>query len=772
MSLILHAPQIRSWPKFERFEAILALELTSRDGTIRFGTAKVSGATEVDLRKRVVKVTSPRFDSVQFADPVPDELRSAVMTAGLRSTLEIPLDLFLAHLANEVLIEPAPPGFNVNPPPILIRSSPTLLLHVNGEPVYESVGTTGLQRVVNANWPLFRSTDGSAFFLLEGDDWQSSSSIVSGWAPASTLPEVFAMLPDEPPYRSAKAAYPAKPYARPATTVIHVTRPTELIVIDGAPALEAIAGAEGLKYVSNTSSPLFRLGNDWYYLAAGRWFKSIHLEQGPWIWTTELPAAFRQIPETHVRAEVRVSIAGTPEARFAALEAQLPTKVSAPVGSAAPVKVSYSDDPEFKAIPGTRVYRGINTAFDVLRYGGRYYLLYSGIWYVATTPLGPWASVSTVPSAIYAIPPSSPAYHVTFVTAEQSPSGVVVYTYPPAYTSGVYVAYGVPYYGTGWYYPPYVSGAYYYPYSASYGYGAMYNTSTGTYSSRSAWYGPYAGYSYNQAYNPATGRYGYVATAHDGDEWASYGQTYNPRTGLSTETSRYYNANTNSSEMGRTVQRGDQSVTTNRSIDYDTGVSQVERATSQGASSNLSRSASDGVLTTTGSVTTSEGERFAVDSQATREGGSTSITGADRSAAAETQRQNGRSVSTVEGTDGGQGVSVSGQGPGRTSVGQTSSGDLYAGHNGNVYKRSDDSWQTYENGEWTQVETPAPPSDRSTSQFQSRSSDINGRASSFDRSQLSRDFSARQNAGNQSRQRSMSGSRQRPTGGGGRRRGG
>ena len=123
-----------------------------------------------------------------------------------------------------------------------------------------------------------------------------------------------------------------------------------------------------------------------------------------------------------------------------------------------------------------------------------------------------------MPDAIYKIPPDSPSYPVTQVTVYESTPTTVVYSYPPSYSTGVYVAYGVPWYGTGWYYPPYIYVPYYYPYwGASYGHGYWYSPMTGAYGSRSVWYGPYGGYSYSQGYNPNTGRYGYVETGWDGD---------------------------------------------------------------------------------------------------------------------------------------------------------------------------------------------------------------------------------------------------------------
>ena len=43
---------------------------------------------------------------------------------------------------------------------------------------------------------------------------------------------------------------------------------------------------------------------------------------------------------------------------------------------------------------------------------------------------------------------------------------------------------------------------------------------------------------------------------------------------------------------------------------------------------------------------------------------------------------------------------------GRTTVARSGSGDVYAGHDGNVYKKEGDSWQKYDNGGWSDVQQP------------------------------------------------------------------
>ena len=64
-------------------------------------------------------------------------------------------------------------------------------------------------------------------------------------------------------------------------------------------------------------------------------------------------------------------------------------------------------------------------------------------------------------------------------------------------------------------------------------------------------------------------------------------------------------------------------------------------------------------------------------------------------------------VGSVQGSQGGKAVGAS-TAYGNTAAGKTSSGDRYAGHDGNVYKNIGDGWQKYDNssGSWNTVNTP------------------------------------------------------------------
>jgi len=55
---------------------------------------------------------------------------------------------------------------------------------------------------------------------------------------------------------------------------------------------------------------------------------------------------------------------------------------------------------------------------------------------------------------------------------------------------------------------------------------------------------------------------------------------------------------------------------------------------------------------------------------------------------------------------------------GSTAAGKTASGDMYAGHDGNVYRDTGSGWQKYDNGSWNNVQKPTTQSSTSQQKFQ------------------------------------------------------
>jgi hypothetical protein len=738
--VIVYAPQIRSWDDFKHFTAQVAVEFPDAETDARYAVIDLSGDTELDREARLVKVAKPKVDRVTFSGGQGSEEHEKRIRAAVESEpLEMPLDVFLYYLADGVLESPPPAGFNDDPPPIYVVESPAFLLFVNGAPVATALGESGIELISNANFPLFRDTKTGTFYLLSGDYRYSSAKLAGPWQAIADLPSAFGKIPAKGGTLTLAAVIASAPKTGAAPTVITTTKPAEIVVLEGKPRARPIPGTDGLESITNTESPLFRLDGTYYLLASGRWFSTKDLQRGPWKFTMPLPEAFARIPDDDDAAEVRASVPGTLEARRAVLEAQLPQSRTVKAGAPPDITVAYAGgEAKFEPIPQTQVARAVNTGNDIIQYGDKYYLCYEGMWYVADKPTGPWAATAEVPAAVYQIPPSSPSYPVTQVIVQTTDDGQVESSYTGAYAAGVFIGFGVAYYGTGWYYPPYYYGGYYYPYYPTYGHGSWYNPNTGGFGSRSVWYGPYGGYSYNQGYNPRTGRAGYVETAWDGNEWASSGATYNPRTGISTETQRHYGEGSNRMEMERTVEgpRGN-SMDVRKTTDFDTGTRTTERTTSRGGSSNVTRQReAGGGYSSSGTIETAGGKSATISGEHERGQGTTTITGEGGGSATvdrernpdgsvsregsftgkdgqtvntETRRDGSRSVTKAEGSGGGQAISVKDEAGDRTTIGQSGSGDIYAGHDGNVYRKTDEGWQKRDEGGWSDVDAPDRP---------------------------------------------------------------
>ena len=269
-------------------------------------------------------------------------------------------------------------------------------------------------------------------------------------------------------------ASPDKPPA-----IVTADEPTELIVTSGKPDWQSLPGGE-LLYVTNTETAWLRelSTNNMYLLLSGRWFRS-KSQNGPWTFvrSDELPQSFANIPPDSDIGGLRVSVAGTDEANDAMLDAQIP-ETAAIERSKASLSVEYDGKPKFEKISGTKVSYATNTAAQVLLIDGRYYAVDNGVWFDAKDANGPWAVSDSIPDEeIQSIPPSSPVYNTTNVHIYESTPEVVYVGYTPGYMWS-YPYYGVPVYGTGWYYPPYY-GRYYYPRPPTWGMHVGYNPWTG-----------------------------------------------------------------------------------------------------------------------------------------------------------------------------------------------------------------------------------------------------------------------------------------------------
>ncbi len=544
-SVAIYQPQIEEWFG-NSLSARAAIAITETQGKQPlYGVLWFSARAEIDKINRLVTLSD--FKIKKLSIPMaPDKAAAFEVALQSRATKQdevIALDRLLADMAiNHAATNSTAYEVKNDPPQIFFSTRPAILVLIDGIPVLRSVADTSLERVVNTRVLLLRDQISNKFYLRLMDGWMESSNLNGPWTLAGqTSPDLrkaleAAIAGKQVDLLNGSQSSLAEAVRRNAVpAVIISTQPAELLQTQGDPQVASIEGTD-LIYITNTENDIFvhTPSQDHFILLSGRWFKAQSMN-GPWQYVggEKLLADFAKIPATHAKAAVLVSVPGTPQAKEALIANAIPQTATITRSSAA-LTVNYDGSPQFKSIENTTLRYAVNTSTPVIRIdASRYYAVQNGVWFVATTAVGPWTVATSVPVVIYTIPVSSPLHYVTYVRIYGSTPEVVYVGYTPGYYGTVVTSSSVVVYGTGWYYPPYV-GAYWYGSPYTYGYGAAFTWGVATgwglaYGYGYGWYGAAAYYGpYGWGGVAATnvyGQWGNVAYSGTRAAWA------NPYTG-------------------------------------------------------------------------------------------------------------------------------------------------------------------------------------------------------------------------------------------------
>ena len=417
------------------------------------------------------------------------------------------------------------------------------------------------------------------------------------------------------------------------------------------------------------------------------------------------------------------TVAGTPQAKEAVIEASIPRTATVPLKGGPGFTPVIDGSPQLRPIEGTALRSVVNSPTPIIETApGQFYALQSGIWFVAPSLDGPWTVATSVPDAVYGIPPASPLHYVTYVDVYGATAEDVYVGYTPGYLGSVVAPDGVVVYGTGYDYQPWI-GTEWYPPPVTYGVAAepVYNPAVG-------WaYGTALGLTtaamadswdnnnHNDYYAPYY--HGYPCCGSTSAHvYGQYGDTY------SSGNEKWYsnsNGNVGRSYSGsytdyRTGTTGN--VSASQNYDEHTGetTDQANRsfATPEGTTGDVQRSESydpqDGKTTTSGSASATN--RYGGTEDAQRSTSYDAQTGqssydASRSATA----ADGSTVTRQTTGEAGDGQSQASR---ETTTydartGQTNTydrgdddGQRYAGSDGNVYRSSGDGWQQHGSDGW------------------------------------------------------------------------
>lgn len=485
--IVMYQPQPESF-EGNQIKARAAMGVTPKGRTEAvYGVVWMEARVETDKDAGVVHILGVNVTDVRFpegTDEHKQKLKALIEREVPTWELEVSYDQLVSSLAVVDEEAEASGDLKTDPPAIVFMPEPAVLLLYDGEPQLRDIEQTKYQRVINTAQAVVYDPKAKTYYLSGGDVWYSAKDAKGPWQHMEQPPtDIAALVPKQEDERAGTT----EDISTAIPGIVVATAPTELIVAQGEPAWTPIEGTN-LLFMSNSESDVLMDVNtqDRYVLISGRWYHSKSLE-GPWSYVAsdQLPAEFADIPYESANGHLLMYVAGTDQAREATMDAQIPETQAVSRENPA-LSVEYDGKPDFQTIEGTDMLYAVNTAFSVIQDGHQYYCCHEGVWYVSSSPNGPWAVATTVPSSIQTIPPSCPVYNVKYVYVYDYTPSVVYVGYTSGYMGG-YVYGPTIVYGTGWYYPPYWGPRYYYPRPYTYGFSVRYN--------------PYYGWSFGFSYS-------------------------------------------------------------------------------------------------------------------------------------------------------------------------------------------------------------------------------------------------------------------------------
>ena len=188
--------------------------------------------------------------------------------------------------------------------------------------------------------------------------------------------------------------------------IYHSERPAILVIFIGEPKFESIKKTD-LLYAVNTNWDVFLdIHTATYYLLNDKhWLTTKDVTKGPWVRTKMLPSDLYELPKDKNWENVSKNVPGKPVKTVPMVFAsQTPAELIVTNGA-----------PSLSPISGTPILYVTNTNSDLFLHSaeGNWYFLTAGRWFRAKQLDGPWSAASAdLPQAFANIPINHPKSHV------------------------------------------------------------------------------------------------------------------------------------------------------------------------------------------------------------------------------------------------------------------------------------------------------------------------------------------------------------------------
>jgi len=198
------------------------------------------------------------------------------------------------------VVQPVPAPEARTPPRIVVSTRPAILVPLYGKPRFVNVPGTALTRIENTPAIVLKGKSGN-YYVPVYDGFMQSKRLDGTWSVTRPVPKVLLTGKAAALKAGQQDLFAARPNPRTGRTpalasgaprVIVSSQPTALVLVDGQPGYQRVAGTQLSRLVNSDAVMLRNAADGRLYLQVGdRWYRAASTS-GPWsvVPAGELPA--------------------------------------------------------------------------------------------------------------------------------------------------------------------------------------------------------------------------------------------------------------------------------------------------------------------------------------------------------------------------------------------------------------------------------------------------------------------------------------------------
>jgi hypothetical protein len=197
---IIYQPQLEDMTG-DKLTAYAALSVQKKEWKEPvFGAVWLSGRVVTDRDSRMATIDEVKVSDAKFPEATPEQMEKlkAFLNEEMQDlTITTSLDRLLAGLALVEKERAADAGLKNEPPKIIFRSHPAVLVLLDGEPKLLPIADSTLMRVANTPFIMVYDPSSKTYYLKGGDAWLSATDLTGAWKDLETLPAPLQALADK-----------------------------------------------------------------------------------------------------------------------------------------------------------------------------------------------------------------------------------------------------------------------------------------------------------------------------------------------------------------------------------------------------------------------------------------------------------------------------------------------------------------------------------------------------------------------------------------------